>query len=772
MSMWEDYEKNLAELNGGGSDFLKENFNQSDFGKFYQELSSNEQNFLIARNDMMLEQSYTIEDAIYYETTGEKRDQYFELAKTLDPDRRAMLESRFNDFVGYNKDIDSHDFYAILGSYHDQSRTFKKDLVTPSVFSLGGDYKMLLKDNKFKEGNNNVIEFKDLNLGRIRGDSSLLSDLGVLAEIHNLTKEEAYDVLENPFQQDFTDKLVTVRDQNNFEQDYKAENMTDILKAVDQSRESSHVYEDILLSFESTNRNDIFDILKDNKEILGSYEAETPELQKGDYVLDTIDGKEAVIKVDAVIDEKLADATAYHEDFGFVQAALDPKKDYPEASNEKIQEFDQKYAEMVQEIESQKLQKGDYVLDVIDGKEAIVKVDAVIDGKLADATAYHEDFGFVQSALDPTKEYPEASNEKIQEFDQKFNEMVYQIDEEFSHEHEDEEIERLKNGGEIPGDEVSDDRLYDYIQEVQEREDREELESEQVSHGKIQDSKEPEHSMKGQNEHWDNVIKNIEDTQRQEKAEQQRDNHVMYGVNDHWNAVIESVALSDNQVEQIISSNNEPNKAQEAGVLNNLLGNATERAEVILNAKHHEIAETLKELTKSELGKYEGKEISAKDLTKITEQFQEKLDKVISEYAQDKSKGVSWNDRIKNVKDKLNNAVQEVKEKAAASLQTVKDIPENTKNLVKTKLLNAVVKTSQKMQTELGKIEAKLQQPESERPAVNQSKVPGKTVVSDPKNEKGTVAFSLKGVKSTDQKIKAQDKKQEQSQTKQKSMDR
>lgn len=265
------------------------------------------------------------------------------------------------------------------------------------------------------------------------------------------------------------------------------------------------------------------------------------------------------------------------------------------------------------------------------------------------------------------------------------------------------------------------------------------------------------HPLKGENQHWDKVIDKIEQGIRREKAEQQRDNHVVYGVNDHWNALIEKISMSKNEVNVVADQKQEPTKQQEQEVLNGIVGDATERAETIMNAQHHEQQKALSELSVPLLKQYEGKTLSSKDIEKIANEFQKKMAGSLEKYSDQKANGVSWTDRVSNLKSGVAEAIQGVKDRTLSSLQSIKAIPENTKDFVRQKMLEVVVKTNSKIQHELSRAEEKLSAPEKASETFSKS-TDGKYTEKANAN-----VFSLKGVKSIEQKINNQIKQQEKS---------
>lgn len=332
-------------------------------------------------------------------------------------------------------------------------------------------------------------------------------------------------------------------------------------------------------------------------------------------------------------------------------------------------------------VEKSIVNENDYVLKEMigeyEGQQAILKVQAIPYEQLADCTAYHTELGFFQAGLDPRKPQELANEQQIKEFESEYQLMTDRIEE-------------------------------------QEAAARKEAASNQAD--KI---KEPEHNMKGQNSHWDKVIDSIETEMRSERAEQQRDSHSMYGENNHWDAVIESVALSNNEVNKFpanVLPNQEPENSQELATLQNLLGDAVRRAEIILDAKHTEVSKALAELSIEELEKYKGTDLTADQLLTITNEFQNKITEAISTYAADKVNKISWTERLENFKDKVKDAVNNLKENVQSRLQSIKNIPENSKNYAKTQLLRAVVNLNQTLQNELGKVEEKLQGAEKEAP--------------------------------------------------------
>lgn len=76
-------------------------------------------------------------------------------------------------------------------------------------------------------------------------------------------------------------------------------------------------------------------------------------LKKDDYVVVAMsgdhEGKEAVIKVNSIPYDNLADCSGYHKDLGIFQSGLDPRQVYKLADREQIQEFDNEYEKIVQQ---------------------------------------------------------------------------------------------------------------------------------------------------------------------------------------------------------------------------------------------------------------------------------------------------------------------------------------------------------------------------------------------------------------------------------------
>lgn len=82
-------------------------------------------------------------------------------------------------------------------------------------------------------------------------------------------------------------------------------------------------------------------------------------LKQNDYVVIELSGenkgKEAIMKVDTIPNNDLADCTGYQKDLSFFNSVLDPKNEYKFASQEQIIEFDTEFKEMVLEYENNEI---------------------------------------------------------------------------------------------------------------------------------------------------------------------------------------------------------------------------------------------------------------------------------------------------------------------------------------------------------------------------------------------------------------------------------
>ena len=62
-----------------------------------------------------------------------------------------------------------------------------------------------------------------------------------------------------------------------------------------------------------------------------------------------------------------------------------------------------------------------------EGREILVKVDAIPYKDLADCTGFHKDLGFFQESLDPRMDYEVASDIQVLNFERSFNNMKEKV---------------------------------------------------------------------------------------------------------------------------------------------------------------------------------------------------------------------------------------------------------------------------------------------------------------------------------------------------------